>query len=66
MTEQTTQTATEPLLLTVEQTAALLSMKADAVRYLYRVRQLRGVVVCHKLRFARAAVEQFVRELEQG
>ena len=63
-TVTTSEQPLNPLLLTREQVAYLLNIRPEAVYHLHRVGRLRGVRISKELRWARQAVDVFVRGLE--
>lgn len=59
----TTNELVEPLVLTDQQVAALLSVPCGSVRYMHRVGVLRGVKIGGHLRWRRQDVRDFVQNM---
>jgi len=53
------------LLMTPQEAAHELRVGIWTIKNLHRVGRLRGVIVARKLRFTRAALDGYVRELER-
>lgn len=56
-------TTSEPLFLSAEQAGEVVGVPAATIRNLRRYGRLKGVVVGRHLRFARAEIERFAKEL---